>query len=83
MAHESRQLMYGWMDTHLKPPAATQTRRVVGESPTGCPSCAAAGSIRGQPGDHLGAGDLRIGQPFIAAEVLVREFVVIESQLSQ
>jgi dienelactone hydrolase len=29
VAHESRQLMYGWMDTHLKPPEATQTRLVV------------------------------------------------------
>ena len=28
VAHESRQLMYGWMDTHLKPPEATQTRLV-------------------------------------------------------
>ncbi len=28
VAHESRQLMYGWMDTHLKPPSATQTRLV-------------------------------------------------------
>ncbi|MFV2065955.1 MAG: dienelactone hydrolase family protein [Pirellulales bacterium] len=28
VAHESRQLMYGWMETHLKPPAATKTRRV-------------------------------------------------------
>jgi len=26
--HESRELMYGWMDTHLKPPSATQARRV-------------------------------------------------------
>ena len=26
--HESRQLLYGWMDTHLKPPAATETRLV-------------------------------------------------------
>lgn len=26
--HESRQLIYGWMDTHLKPPAATATRLV-------------------------------------------------------
>lgn len=26
--HESRELMYGWMDTHLKPPAATETRLV-------------------------------------------------------
>jgi hypothetical protein len=26
--HESRELMYGWMDTHLKPPAATQAERV-------------------------------------------------------
>jgi hypothetical protein len=24
--HESRQLMYAWMDVHLKPPAATATR---------------------------------------------------------
>ena len=28
VAHESRQLIYGWMDTHLKPPEATRTRRV-------------------------------------------------------
>jgi len=28
VAHESRQLLYGWMDTHLKPAAATQTQRV-------------------------------------------------------
>lgn len=28
VAHESRQLMYGWMDSHLKPPEATQTRLV-------------------------------------------------------
>lgn len=28
VAHESRQLIYGWMDTHLKPPAATQTHLV-------------------------------------------------------
>ena len=34
VAHESRQLMYGWMDTHLKPPAATRTRRVTSESPS-------------------------------------------------
>lgn len=26
--HESRQLMYAWMDTHLKPPEATETRLV-------------------------------------------------------
>ena len=26
VAHESRALMYAWMDTHLKPPAATKTR---------------------------------------------------------
>jgi pimeloyl-ACP methyl ester carboxylesterase len=26
--HESRQLIYGWMDTHLKPPEATETRLV-------------------------------------------------------
>ena len=31
VAHESRQLMYGWMDTHLKPPSATETRRVTGK----------------------------------------------------
>ncbi len=29
--HESRQLMYGWMDTHLKPPEATETK-LVGEA---------------------------------------------------
>ena len=29
VAHESRQLMYAWMDTHLKPPEATQTRLVI------------------------------------------------------
>ncbi|MHC4400262.1 MAG: dienelactone hydrolase family protein [Planctomycetota bacterium] len=29
VAHESRGLMYAWMDTHLKPPSATQTRLVV------------------------------------------------------
>jgi pimeloyl-ACP methyl ester carboxylesterase len=28
VAHESRQLIYGWMDTHLKPPSATETRLV-------------------------------------------------------
>jgi dienelactone hydrolase len=28
VAHESRQLIYGWMDTHLKPASATQTRLV-------------------------------------------------------
>lgn len=32
VAHESRQLMYGWMDTHLKPPEATRTRLVDSES---------------------------------------------------
>ncbi len=31
VSHESRQLMYAWMDTHLKPPAATATRLVGGE----------------------------------------------------
>ena len=31
VAHESRQLMYGWMDTHLKPASATETRRVTGK----------------------------------------------------
>jgi len=28
VAHESRQLIYAWMDTHLKPPSATATHRV-------------------------------------------------------
>ena len=28
VAHESRQLMYGWMDSHLKPEAATKTHLV-------------------------------------------------------
>ena len=28
VAHESRQLIYGWIDTHLKPPEATRTKRV-------------------------------------------------------
>ncbi|MEW4527054.1 dienelactone hydrolase family protein [Maioricimonas sp. JC845] len=28
VAHESRQLIYGWMDTHLKPAAATATKLV-------------------------------------------------------
>jgi len=28
VAHESRQLMYGWLDAHLKPPEATRTRLV-------------------------------------------------------
>ena len=26
VAHESRQLIYGFMDAHLKPPEATETR---------------------------------------------------------
>lgn len=38
VAHESRQLMYGWMDTHLKPPEATQTRLVDSESATNTPA---------------------------------------------
>ncbi len=29
VAHESRELMYGWMDTHLKPAAATKTKLVI------------------------------------------------------
>ena len=33
VAHESRQLIYGWMDAHLKPAAATRTRRVASRSP--------------------------------------------------
>ncbi len=28
VAHESRQLIYGWLDTHLKPPEITKTRLV-------------------------------------------------------
>ena len=28
VAHESRQLIYAWMDTHLKPPSVTKTRLV-------------------------------------------------------
>ncbi|PHS00752.1 MAG: hypothetical protein COA78_23650 [Blastopirellula sp.] len=28
VAHESRQLMYGWMDTHLKPDSATKTQLI-------------------------------------------------------
>ncbi len=32
VAHESRELMYGWMDTHLKPAAATKTRLVIGDA---------------------------------------------------
>lgn len=28
VAHESRQLIYGFMDSHLKPPEATKTRRI-------------------------------------------------------
>ncbi len=28
VGHESRQLIYGWMDTHLKPDEATKTQRV-------------------------------------------------------
>lgn len=28
VGHESRELMYAWMDTHLKPPGATETRLV-------------------------------------------------------
>ena len=28
VAHESRELIYGFMDSHLKPPAATRTQRV-------------------------------------------------------
>jgi hypothetical protein len=28
VAHESRQLIYGWMDNHLKPPEATKTKLV-------------------------------------------------------
>lgn len=38
VAHESRQLIYGWMDTQLKPPAATQTSLVDSESAIPSPS---------------------------------------------
>ncbi len=34
VAHESRQLMYGWMDTHLKPPETTKTRLVTASAQT-------------------------------------------------
>ncbi|MDP6558181.1 MAG: acetylxylan esterase [Pirellulaceae bacterium] len=34
VAHESRQLIYGWMDTHLKPPEATKTRLVTASAQT-------------------------------------------------
>ncbi len=32
---ESRQLMYGWLDTYLKPPAATATHLVGESTPAG------------------------------------------------
>lgn len=38
VAHESRKLMYGWMDAHLKPPEATQTRLVPPELETAAPA---------------------------------------------
>ncbi len=31
VGHESRELMYAWMDTRLKPPEATKTKLVGGE----------------------------------------------------
>ena len=34
VAHESRQLVYGWMDSHLKPPDATKTRLVTAKLQT-------------------------------------------------
>jgi dienelactone hydrolase len=34
VGHESRQLIYGWMDTHLQPPEATETKLVLA-SPNG------------------------------------------------
>lgn len=40
VAHESRQLIYGWMDAHLKPPEATQTHLVAPESTTAAPAAA-------------------------------------------
>ena len=33
VAYESRQLIYGWMDSHLKPPAATQAQLLPGPKP--------------------------------------------------
>lgn len=33
VAHESRELMYGWMETHLKPAEATQTKLVGAAEP--------------------------------------------------
>jgi len=38
VAHESRQLIYAWMDTHLKPAEATKTRLVRPESESSVPS---------------------------------------------
>ncbi len=38
VAHESRQLMYGWLDTHLKPAEATQTGLVAPASETAVPA---------------------------------------------
>ncbi len=38
VGHESRQLIFGWLDTHLKPPEVTQTRLLDGSvSPTAAP----------------------------------------------
>jgi hypothetical protein len=33
VAYESRQLIYGWMDSHLKPPEATQAHLLPGPKP--------------------------------------------------
>jgi dienelactone hydrolase len=38
VAHESRQLMYGWMDTHLKPAEAIRTRLVTSTAKSEAPS---------------------------------------------
>lgn len=33
VAHESRELIFGWMDVHLKPPSVTQTRLLSADEP--------------------------------------------------
>ena len=38
VAHESRQLIYGWMDTHLKPAEAIRTQRVKPAAESSVPS---------------------------------------------
>ena len=33
VAHESRELIFGWMDVHLKPPSVTQTHLLSADEP--------------------------------------------------